>query len=279
MYSRHRFVGPAVLAAAVGLLSPIRGMAGDDEAPRPGQLRAVLRSVQADGRNWTQDGAAWLLRREYIDQLLFAATDPRGATSGGGWYRASESRYGWEWLSKRDRDGDGAISLAEFAGPREWFEALDKDGDGLLTKDDFDWSAGSPLTAASGKARALFDTVDTDSNGQISREEWNRWFDTMSRGKGYLSQDDLIPLFMDRRRRPGSGGPPGGPGAPKAPSNSRLAVLGSYISGDIGSLNEGPRIDELAPTFMLRSSDGKSRIPLSRENTGKPLVLIFGSFT
>lgn len=217
------------------------------------------------------------MKREYVVQLFHMTTDPRGGMGGGGWYRPSQARYGWEWLRQRcDRNGDGTIVLAEFDGPREWFEALDRDRDGVLTKDDFDWGAGTPLAVANAKARTLLDRIDGDANGQLTPAEWNLWFDALAGKKGYVSQDDLIPLFLERKA-------PGGMGTPvpmKAPvPKTRLPVVCSYISGDVGSLSEGPDVGEPAPYFSLLTVDGKNKFSLSKNREQKPLVLIFGSFT
>src|SRR5205807_1676293 len=133
------------------------------------------------------------------------------------------------------------VSLPEFAGPREWFEALDKNRDGLLTSEDFEWFGDSALARASTKIRPVFSEIDRDGNGQITAEEWKLWFGTLAGTKGYVSQDDLLPLFMDRRPgRPPGGGKPGG-------SRDRLPVICSYLSGDVGSLNEGPSVGDPAP--------------------------------
>ncbi|HSQ55156.1 MAG TPA: EF-hand domain-containing protein, partial [Gemmata sp.] len=166
---------------------------------RPGQLKRVLSRINTDGEATARQGIGWLLKREYVSHLLFVATDPRGGTGGGGWYRPSESRYSWEWLSKRcDRDGDGAISLAEFGGSREWFDALDKDRDGSLTRDDFNWASDSPLVKTTSRIKPLFAEIDRDASGRITPDEWKEWFETLSRGKGYLSHDDFIPLLLEK---------------------------------------------------------------------------------
>jgi hypothetical protein len=277
MKSNQGFVLVVVLSGCLGLGLPTAGSCADEETPRPGQLRGILSALKQDGDFWAHQGADWLMQREYIAHLLFLTTDPRGGTSGGGWYRASQGRYSWDWLRQRyDKDGDGAIALAEFGGQREWFEALDKDRDGVLTKDDFDWAADSPLSKANSKAKSLFDRIDRDGNGKGSPEEWKLWFDSLTGGKGYLSQDDLIPLFQENKGLRGKG-----PAIPtKTPSpQTRLAVVCSYVSGDVGSLSEGPAVGEKAPSFSVRTVDGKNTLSLVKNRDPKPLVLIFGSFT
>jgi hypothetical protein len=248
--------------------------AAAQEAPRPGRLTKLLGDTENHGKAWATQGLAWLFEREAVSHLLFMATDPRGGTGGGGWYRPSQSRYGWQWLRQRyDKHGDGAVSLTEFSGPREWFEALDKTGDGLLRADDFEWFGDSALAKASVKGRPLFSQIDQDGNGQITSQEWMRWFDLLSRRRGYIAQDDLLPLFLDRRA-------PGFKMAGKQTTlRDHMPIVCSYIAGDVGSLNEGPALDGAAPYFVLPTADGKDKVDLARHKGKKPLVLIFGSFT
>ena len=136
----------ALIVVLTGMASALvcRPACRTDEPPRPGRLAAVTMALEKNGKVWSKEALSWLLEREAVGHLMFMATDPRGGTGGGGWYRPSQCRYDWEWLRKRlDQDGDGAISFKEFAGPRDWFEALDKNRDGSLTQDDFDWSGDS----------------------------------------------------------------------------------------------------------------------------------------
>jgi Iodothyronine deiodinase/EF hand len=261
----------ALLSSYLGLALPTVGWCADDDTPRPGQLKGILSALKKDGDARTRQGADWLMKREYVAHLLYLATDTRGNIVGSGMYHPSQVRYGWDWLRLRcDKNGDGEITLAEFGGPREWFEALDKDHDGVLTKDDFDWASGSPLATAQGKASALFERIDRDGNGRASPEEWKLWFDSLSGGKDYLSQDDLIPLFLEPKRRGGGKAPP---------TRSRLSLICAYLSGDVGPLSDGPSLDEIAPDFTLTTADGKGKLSLSQHRSKKPQVLVFGSFT
>lgn len=264
MNATYRFVLVGVLGLALS-----GGALRADDAPRPGQLKGVLSVLKRDGAAQARQGVEWLLRREYVSHLLYLATDTSGSITGSGMYHPSQVRYGWEWLrQQRDRNGDGEITLAEFGGPREWFETLDKDRDGVLTKDDFDWAAGSALAAAQAKASPLFERIDRDGNGRASPEEWKLWFDALSGDKGYLSQDDLIPLFLDPKRRPGKG-----------PTRSRLSLICAYLAGDVGPPSDGPTLGDLAPDFTLTTPDGKGKITLSAHRGKRPQVLVLGSFT
>jgi hypothetical protein len=273
-----------VLAGVLGALLQTPSMSRAQEPTQSGQLNRLLLETQDHGKTRVKQGLSWLLEREAVGHLLFMATDTRGGTGGGGWYRPSQTRYAWDWLKQRfDQDGDGAVSFKEFAGPREWFEALDKTGDGVLRADDFDWNGDTPLAKASSKAKPLFSQIDRDGNGQITHDEWKLWFDALSRGRGYIAQDDLLPLFMERKfgGKGGTGGAKGNAGGGKknASTGSRLPVLCSYIAGDVGSVSEGPAVNALAPTFTLSTVDGKSKLDFAEHKGKKPQVLIFGSFT
>ncbi len=48
---------------------------------------------------------------------------------------------------------------------------------------------------------------------------------------------------------------------------------------EIGSLQPGPKLDDLAPDFTLKTVDGKEEVTLSKQVGPKPVVLIFGNFT
>ena len=56
-------------------------------------------------------------------------------------------------------------------------------------------------------------------------------------------------------------------------------LLKGVLTGELGSLKEGPAIGDKAPDFELETQDGERFYRLSRFRTEKPVVLIFGSFT
>lgn len=263
----NRQLGPIALAICLVLPTVCFGQA--DSKPR--SLDPIIAELRHNGSFWVREGAGWLMEREIVTQLIHMTSDKRGGTGGGGWYRPSQSRYGWKWLSPLDRDGDGAISLAEFGQTREWFEALDKDGDGQLTSEDFEWFGTSALAKASSQVKNLFNRIDGDGNGQVTPEEFRQWFDILARGKPYVAQDDFLSLFMDNKRFAGGKRP----GAAK----NRTSVVLAYLCGDVGSLSEGPDLGQIAPDFTVKTVDGKGQRTLADHRGKKPLVMIFGSFT
>jgi hypothetical protein len=266
-------VGPGtafLLAGAVVLALPWQGVCRGQEVPRPGQLKRVLFGLKKDGRALFDRELGRAVGQEFVAHLMYLSGDARGNLGGSGLYRPSASRHGWDWLRQRLGKGtDEAISFKEFAGPREWFETLDKDKDGLLTREDFAWFGDSALARASAKAKPLFEKIDLDGNGQVTLDEWKAWFDALSGGRGYVGQDDLLPLFMGAKRAGSKGGQ----------KRSMLPLICAYIAGDVGTFSAGPALGELAPDFTLMTADGKGRLTLSQHRGKKPLVLIFGSFT
>jgi hypothetical protein len=204
------------------------------------------------------------LRRLEIVEMLLAITRGSKMGPGQGWFHPGQARYGWKWLASRmDANGDGKIERREFRGPAALFDRLDRDGDGVLTPSDFDWStAASP----SPPSDLFFYLLDANSNGRVSRAEWEAFFTRVSKGKGYLTPDDLRQAFLM---------PPMGKQAGPSP----VVLLKGLLCGEIGSPCEGPRVGQRAPDFTLRTFDGKQTIRLADYQGKKPVVLIFGSFT
>jgi hypothetical protein len=208
---------------------------------------------------------------EAVEMLLAIATGSQMGP-GEGWFHAGQSRYGWEWLARRHGvDRTGRISRKKFQGPADLFDRLDRDGDGAITAADFDWSERSPFVRQSMQATMLFYRLDANSNGRVSRAEWEAFFKKAARGKSYLTPDDLrAALAMNPPRKPS--GPP--KGAPTA-----KVLFRGLLAGELGSLREGPGVGQTAPDFTLPTHDGKSKVRLSEFRGRKPVVLVFGSFT
>jgi hypothetical protein len=213
------------------------------------------------------------LRRTEFAEMLVAVLQGDPPVADFGWFHPGQSAYGWKWLADRyDADRDGAVSRKEFPGPADLFERLDRNHDGRLTPEDFDWSPRSPLAREEQLAERLFRRGDADTNGRVSEQEWQALFKQATRGKDYLTAEDLRALLFpppppgDRR------GPP--PGMP-----SRLTLLLGLLNGEIGSAGEGPRLGAMAPGFRLKLHDGDKEVSLADFRGKKPVVLVFGSFT
>ena len=222
---------------------------------------------------WSRAPAAWVREREAV-QMVTAIVEGSQMGPGEGWFHPGESRYGWDWLARRcDDDRDGKITEEEFKGPAELFERLDRNGDGALKPEDFDWSENSPFVRQQRQAGSWFARIDKSSNGRISHDEWQKFFDKLAGDKGYVSPDDLrTGLFPAAPRS--SPVPP-----PDAEGPSRETLIKGVLSGELGSVWEGPAINRQAPEFDLETQDGKRSIRLSQFRNEKPVVLVFGSFT
>ena len=222
---------------------------------------------------------SWPDRPEWVDML---ADILQGSTMGpdSGWFRTAvtQTRFGWDSTRKRlDRDGDGQVGRDEFPGPAADFARLDRNRDAVLTEVDFDFSQHS---LAPTPGLMWFSRADADGNGKVTREEFDALFKSFdSGGQGFLSQADLIDALTPPSRgaaRPAvaradasrsSGGP------------SKATLVRGLFNQEIGSLQPGPKLDEVAPDFTLKTNDGQGEITLSKLVGPKPVVLIFGNFT
>jgi hypothetical protein len=184
-----------------------------------------------------------------------------------GWYRPGESRFGWDWLQSRcDADEDGGVTAEEFQGPDEFFARLDRDRSGRIQPDDFDWSDSSPYMRQLGQAQQIFRRLDDSSDGRLDRDEWLGAFERLSGEDGMVAAEDLRELMF----------PPAGRGGERP---SLDVLITGLASGEIGSHQPGPDVDDPAPEFELRTHDSKGTVRLTDFRHKQPVVLIFGSFT
>jgi hypothetical protein len=217
-------------------------------------------------------------RVRHIEFVEMMSAVLKGADMGpnDGWFRhGSESRYGWQWLTQlHGIAADGRILKKDFQGPPEVFDRLDRNHDGQLRKDDFDWSYNSAFVRMTMPSGYWFRAIDTNSNGRISREEWDAFFTKIAKEKKYLTPEDLQEAFptMPPPRRVDE--PPS-----KDEGPSPLILLTGLLTGELGSPLPGPIPGQMAPDFRLPTQDGKGEIALSQFRGKKHVVLIFGSFT
>ena len=276
---------------AAGLLT-----AADDPKPATksaGAADAVVSRALADGFDPEVAKAleeSWPDRPEWVDML----TDILQGSSMGpnsGWFRTAvtQTRFDWASTQKRlDSDRDGRITRKEFSGSDTDFARLDRDRDAALTEKDFDFSGTSQ---APSPGAMWFSRADRDGNGKVTREEFDALFKSFDTGdQGFLSQTDLIdaltPISRGMGRPSGAprggaraGGSGGGGGGGGGGGPSKAMLIRGLFRQEIGSLQPGPKLDDTAPDFTLKTNDGKSEVTLSKLVGPKPVVLIFGNFT
>ncbi len=223
--------------------------------------QVVDRLVQKFQAAWP-DHPEWVAM--FVDILKGSQLGP-----GDGWFKkaVAQTRYDWKSTQQRlDRDRDGRVSRAEFAGSDADFRRLDRDRDGSIGAPDFDFSAHALVPSP---GMTVFYAADRDGNGKVTREELEKLFRAAdSDGEGFLSLSDLQEALSPQTRpRGGSQGP------------TRLTLIKGLFRQEIGSLQPGPAVGTPAPDFTLRTVDGKEAITLSKQVGPKPVVLIFGNFT
>jgi alkyl hydroperoxide reductase subunit AhpC len=247
----------ACLAALVLLAAPLA--LADDPPSKP-----KLKPIEVLERTWP-DHPEWVAM--LVDILGGSQLGP-----GEGWFKkaVAQTRFTWDAArSKYDRDGDGSISRSEFAGKDSDFARLDRDRDALLTDADFDFSAHA---LAPSPGMVFFYPADADGNGKVTREEFQTLFDALDVGHaGFLAQDDLRRPFIPQAKPKVPSLRPSGP--------SKATLVKGLFRQEIGSLQPGPKVNDAAPDFTLKTVDGQKAITLSKRIGPKPVVLVFGNFT
>ncbi|HEV3007117.1 MAG TPA: EF-hand domain-containing protein [Pirellulales bacterium] len=274
MYSRFRSI--VLIALLLNALAPAPSAARAEDAIVETADDAGI-PVPQPRRRWYDPRRAFDRLRRGVEsfrppeivEMLWALAHGSGMGPGEGWFHDGQTRYGWAWLAERvDLDDDGQIDRDEFFGPAEWFERLDRNDDGQIKADDFDWSDHSEFVRQSQQARQVFRRIDPDSNGRISRAEWEAFFENAAHGSDEITPEDLRAAFN----------PPAPPGA-SDDGPSPLTILKGLWDGELGSFHEGPAVGGRAPDFEMPTFDGRGRLRLSELYRRKPVVVIFGSFT
>lgn len=204
-----------------------------------------------------------------IVEMLRALAQGQPPDEGKGWFHDGQSRYSWQWLADRyDEDGDGKIPADEFpAEASNLFARLDRDENGNIDKDDFDWSSTSAYMKQAAQTRRLFGPVDRDRNGHVTQEEWRGFFE-----RAALDADSITPADLQAALFPPQ---PASSGDDPLP----LDLIKGFVTGELGSISQGPKVGQSAPDFELAGPMRERRLRLSQLHDQKPVVLIFGSFT
>ena len=203
-------------------------------------------------------------------RMLLAISRGSMLGPGEGWFGPAQSRYSWDWLAKRCGIATAeTIPADKFPGPKPLFDRLDRNKDGRIAEEDLDWSDRNPWVQQAYMVNRLFRRMDPHGDGQLTRDDWLAFFDKAREGRDHLTFEDLRDAFLAATS---SGFSPG-----DAPSKEVL--IRGLFAGEIGSLQEGPQVDEAAPDFALKTFDGKQTIRLGDAIGKQPVVLVFGNYT
>lgn len=290
----HRGTSGRLVAGLLGLVLVLAAAPSDGQEKPPPKAPKPLggaKSVAPVDPKVAEDpkaaaAAAALLESAYQGErppeavrMLAAVLRGSQMGPGDGWFGPSDTRYSWKWLANRcgvdpkggtgSASGTGEIPRSAFRGPETAFTRLDRNKDGLIAPDDFDWSDRNPYVQMSYMANRLFRKLNAQANGRLTKDDLLRFFDKAAQGKDHLSADDFRDTLLE-----GLFGSPKPGDAPSTPM-----MIRGLFAGELGSMNEGPKLNERAPDFTLKTVDGKQTVQLAKLLGPKPMVLVFGSFT
>jgi hypothetical protein len=209
-------------------------------------------------------------------RMLLAIVNGSQMGPGDGWFGPAQTRYDWKWqaaICGVNAEAPG-ISKEQFAGPPELFPSLDRNRDGQIQPADLDWSDANPYVEMSYMLNRIFRRFDAKGAGGLTREDWLKFFDDATQGKDRLTAEDFSGALLAGYT---------GPFAPGDGPDEATLIRGLF-AGEIGSMYEGPKVGQPAPSFRLRRAQGQSSmdgesLELSSLVGEKPLVLVLGNFT
>jgi alkyl hydroperoxide reductase subunit AhpC len=186
-----------------------------------------------------------------------------------GWFHSAESRFSWERLAEQNGiKPEDSLPQAQFSGDKSIFDQLDRDHDGTLKSSDLDWSDENPWVQQAYMIGRIFRRIESSGDGKLTAQEWQEFFAKIAGENDSIRIEQLRNALIP----PGSGFSPGD-------MPSKEVLINGLMAGEIGSLQEGPGVDQLAPDFELRPLGGGEPIRLSDRIGPKPVVLVFGNFT
>jgi len=204
---------------------------------------------------------------EAVAMYLVVARD--GQLDGtNGWFGPAQNRFSWQWLAERHGIApDQPLAADSFHGPEAIFRQLDRDHDGRISGFDLDWSDENPWVRQSYMINRMFRRIDPSGDGKLTNEEWQAFFEKLAGEEKTVRPEQLRDALI-----PPSGFSPG-----DVPAKETL--IRGLMAGELGSLQEGPDVDQPAPDFELNPLGGGDPIRLSDRIGRKPVVLVFGNFT
>lgn len=186
-----------------------------------------------------------------------------------GWFGPAASRYSWEWLANRYEIAPGQpLTKESFRGDERIFSQLDRDHDGMISGFDLDWSDNNPWVRQSYMISRIFRRINAGGDGNLTEAEWQSFFERVAGDRNSIRFEQ----FRDALIPPGNTFQPGD--EPK-----KETLIQGLMTGEIGSLQEGPAVDDAAPDFELKPLNGGAPVRLSDRIGRKPVVLVFGNFT
>ena len=109
--------------------------------------------------------------------------------------------------------------------------------------------------------------IDPSGDGKLTAEEWQAFFEKLAGEEEAVRPEQLRDALI----------PPGSFSPGDAPEKETL--IRGLMAGEIGSLQEGPHLDQPAPDFELSPLGGGDPIRLSDRIGKKPVVLVFGKYS
>lgn len=261
-------LAPAFALTICVALSNASAQPGGAKGDKEDSSKSMDNDAAAAAR-WLQAAFDGQEKTEAVEMLLAIA---KGSKMGlrEGWFHPGQSRHDWKWLAQRhDIPVSGSITRDAFQGPADVFARLDRNKDGELRAEDFDLWERMPFTMQAWMAGRWFRKLNTTGDGWLTREEWLKFFDDAALGKDALTAEGLRDAIGAIAM--------GGMGKSDMPSQQ--ALVRGLFRGEIGSIHEGPKLNDYAPDFTLKTRDGKQTIRLGDHIGKKPIVLVFGNYT
>lgn len=202
-------------------------------------------------------------------KMLLAISKGAQMGANDGWFGPADSRFSYKWLAERQGTPDAeAIPKDKFQGEESWFARLDRNKDGRITASDLDWSDRNPWVQQAYMVNRIFRRMDPSGDGRMSQEELQDFFKAAADGKEYVTSENLRDALL---------GGMGGFSPGDAPSKEIL--IRGLFAGEVGSLNEGPKLNAQAPLFTLKTHDGEKLVNLADFVGKQPIVITFGNYT